>query len=122
MVSGASSLLLLAWLVIGSSLRTSLSRRYLITRLVMDGVCLSAVLLVACLWDRYAKYRCRSLRSWLLACAIVLQQLELSRSTSCVGHDLFGCVQIATALLWHWRGRLIGLAKSFGIRKASLPK
>jgi hypothetical protein len=73
--------------------------------------------MTACLWDRYAKYAVAGLYTLgLLACAIALQQLELSptRFTWAAAISL-AVYSVGTALLWHWRRRIIDFAQQFGV-------
>jgi len=73
--------------------------------------------MTACLWDRYAKYAVAGLYILgLLACAIALQQLELSPARFAWSATIVLAVYtVLTTLLWHWRGRLIDFAQQFGV-------
>jgi hypothetical protein len=75
------------------------------------------IFMTACLWDRYAKLAVAGLYILgLLGCAIALQQLELSTIRFAWGAAIVLAVYTAgTALLWHWRGRLIDFAQQFGV-------
>ena len=75
------------------------------------------IFMTACLWDRYAKHAVVGLYMLgLLACAIALQQLELSATRFAWAATIALAVYtIGTALLWHWRGRLIDFAQQFGV-------
>jgi hypothetical protein len=71
----------------------------------------------ACLWDRYAKYAVAALYTLgLLACAMALQQFELSvtrfawsATIVLAVYTLFG------VLLWHWRRPIIGFAQQLRV-------
>jgi hypothetical protein len=75
------------------------------------------MLMSACLWDRYARYAVAGLYILgLVGCGIALQQLELdqTRFTWAATMVLAG-YSVATALLWHWRDRLIDFAQTFAV-------
>ena len=69
-------------------------------------------LMTACVFDRYAKYAVASLYILgLLACAFVLQQLNLSPSRLAWSATLIlSAYSLCAALVWHWRKRLISFA------------
>lgn len=75
------------------------------------------IFMTACLWDRHAKHAVAGLYILgLLACGIALQQLELSLTRFVWGATIALAVYtIGTALLWHWRARLIDFAQQFGV-------
>ena len=75
------------------------------------------IFMTACLWDRHAKHAVAGLYVLgLLACGIALQQLELSLTRFVWGATIALAVYtIGTALLWHWRARLIDFAQQFGV-------
>jgi len=113
--SAIASLLLLAWLVIGSFFADGFESPVLdYPGLTWSAFVSVLVLLVACLWDRYAKYAVAGLYALgLLACAIVLQQLELAPQHFVWSATiLLAGYTIITASLWHGRARLIKLAQS----------
>lgn len=73
--------------------------------------------MTACLWDRYARYAVGGLYILgLIACAIALQQLELSPMRFAWSATIVLAVYtVLTTLLWHWRSRLIDFALQFGV-------
>jgi len=75
------------------------------------------IFMTACLWDRYARLAVAGLYILgLLGCAIGLQQLELSSTRFVWTATIALTVYTAgTALLWHWRRRLIDFAQQFGV-------
>jgi hypothetical protein len=75
------------------------------------------VLLLACLRDRYAKYAVAGLYTLgLVTCAFALQQLQLSPTRFGWSVTLIlSAFTLSTALLWHWRARLISIARQFGV-------
>ena len=76
-----------------------------------------ASLLVACLYDRYAKYAVAGLYTLgLIGCAIALQQRSLSSTDfAWVATIGLAAYSICAALAWHWRGPLIACAQRFGL-------
>jgi hypothetical protein len=80
-------------------------------------------LMVACLYDRYAKFAAAGLYTLgLIGCAIGLQQLSLS-STHFVWSAtiVLAAYSICTALTWHWRHRLVAFARQFGVPERISP-
>jgi hypothetical protein len=73
--------------------------------------------MIACLWDRYAKYAVAGLYSLgLIACTIALQQPELSSTHFAWSATIvLAAYTLLVALLWHWREQLISFARQFGI-------
>ncbi|HKN83140.1 MAG TPA: hypothetical protein VJW17_06885, partial [Pyrinomonadaceae bacterium] len=73
--------------------------------------------MMACLWDRSAKYAVAGLYVLgLMAGAIMLQQLELSSTRfAWSATNLLSAYTLAVALLWHFRRRLITFADQFGV-------
>jgi hypothetical protein len=71
-----------------------------------------ATLLMACLFDRYAKYAVAGLYTLgLLACGMVLHQLELSPTRFAWSATVVLSVySLCVALVWHWRRHLIDFA------------
>ena len=69
-------------------------------------------LMIACLWDRYAKYAVAGLYTLgLVACATALQQLELTATRFAWSATLIlSAYSLCVALAWHWRRRLINFA------------
>src|SRR6185369_9083666 len=74
------------------------------------------IFMAACLWDRYAKLAVASLYILgLLGCATPLLQLELSPLRfPWAATIVLATYTLLTALLWHWRRRLIDFAQQFG--------
>jgi hypothetical protein len=86
-------------------------------RLTWFAVASVVVLMTACLFDRYAKFAVAGLYTLgLIACAIGLQQLEVSpmrlRWSATI---VLGVYALVTSLLWHWREHLIDFAKRIGV-------
>ncbi|HEY0764940.1 MAG TPA: hypothetical protein VGD61_21355 [Pyrinomonadaceae bacterium] len=71
-----------------------------------------ATLIMACLWDRYAKYAVAGLYTLgLVACATALQQFELTPTRFAWSATLIlSAYSLCVALVWHWRRRLINFA------------
>jgi hypothetical protein len=69
-------------------------------------------LMIACLWDRYAKYAVAGLYTLgLIACGIVLRQLDLTSTRLLWSATLIlSAYSLCIALVWHWRRRLIDFA------------
>ncbi len=76
-----------------------------------------AVLMTACLWDRYAKCAVAGLYALgLIGGAIALQQLELGPTHFAWSATILLAVyNIGVALAWHWRRRIIGFTQRLGI-------
>ena len=74
-------------------------------------------LMTACLWDRYARHAVAGLYMLgLIACAMVLQQLELSSIRFVWSATIMlAAYAVLTALVWHERRRLIDFAQQFGV-------
>ncbi|HJS23842.1 MAG TPA: hypothetical protein VJ751_05785, partial [Pyrinomonadaceae bacterium] len=79
--------------------------------------------MMACLWDRHARYAVAGLYALgLIACAIVLTQLELSTTRYAWSATIVLAVYtVFTALLWHWRRQLIDFAKQVGVPERISP-
>lgn len=75
------------------------------------------IFMTACLWDRYSRFAVAGLYTLgLLAGGIALQQLELSPTRfTWAAMIALAVYTVGTALLWHWRGRLIDFAQQFGV-------
>jgi hypothetical protein len=75
------------------------------------------IFMTACLWDRYTRFAVAGLYILgLLGCAIALQQLELSPTRFVWAATIALAIYTATtAILWHWRKRLIDFAQQFGM-------
>ena len=73
--------------------------------------------MMACLWDKSAKYAVAGVYVLgLIAGALVLQQLELSSTRFAWSATiLLSAYTLSVALLWHFRQRLITLAEQFGV-------
>ncbi len=71
-----------------------------------------ATLMTACLFDRYAKYAVAGLYTLgLLACGMVLHQLELSPTRFAWSATIIlSAYSLCAALVWHWRRHLIDFA------------
>ncbi len=69
-------------------------------------------LMMACLLDRYAKYAVAGLYLLgLIACAIVLRQLDLTPTRFAWSATvILSAYSLCVALVWHWRRRLINFA------------
>ena len=75
------------------------------------------ILVTACLWDLSAKYAVAGLYTLgLMGGAIALRQLEMSetRFAWCAAIVL-AAYSVCTALLWHWRHRIIAFTRRIGI-------
>jgi hypothetical protein len=75
------------------------------------------IFMTACLWDRYTRFAVAGLYILgLLGCAIALQQLELSPTRFVWAATIaLAIYTTTTAILWHWRKRLIDFAQQFGM-------
>jgi hypothetical protein len=101
---------LLAWANFGSSYNET-------AHLLTVALASTAILLFGSLWDRGAKQATGGLYILgLIAGAIALEQLNLSRSTGAWAlTTLLACYALATSLTWHYRTRIIAIAKRLGI-------
>lgn len=81
------------------------------------GLASVVVLMTACLWDRYAKYAVAGLYTLgLIGCTIALKQLTLNSERIVWSATIFtAAYSICTALLWHWRHRIIAFTRRIGI-------
>jgi hypothetical protein len=80
-------------------------------------------LMMACLWDRYAKYAVAGLYTLgLVACAIALQQLELSPTRFGWSVTLIlSAYTLLTAFIWHWRHPLISFTRQLHMPERMKP-
>src|SRR6185369_4541895 len=69
-------------------------------------------LIIACLFDRYAKYAVAALYILgLLACAIVLAELDLTPTRFAWSATvILSAYSLCVALVWHWRRRILDFA------------
>ncbi|HKU74199.1 MAG TPA: hypothetical protein VJR02_09780 [Pyrinomonadaceae bacterium] len=80
-------------------------------------------LMLACLLDRYAKYAVVGLYVLgLIACALVLEQLDLVSTRFAWAVTLIlAAYSLGVALVWHWRRRLISFATQLHVPERMKP-
>jgi hypothetical protein len=83
----------------------------------------TVALMAAVLWDRHAKYAVAGLYVLgLLAAGIAFYQLDLPRNTLRWSTLIFLAIYVlATAIVWHWRERIITFAERYGVPRRLAP-
>jgi hypothetical protein len=74
-------------------------------------------LMIACLWDRYAKCAVAGVYMLgLIGCAIALQQFSLSAERFAWSATIvLAAYSLSAALAWHWRARILAFTQRLGI-------
>lgn len=117
-LSAIFSVGLLALIVFGSYLFGGEGSPLLVTPVLSWAAFLSVLaLMVACVWDKHARYAVAGLYVLgLIAGAITLHQLELSSTLFAWSATIaLAAYTLFCALLWHWRKQLTEFARQFGV-------